>query len=238
MDKNFIKFLSFFILSSKKRKIFRSKFINKQENFLFVQTNLAIKYGYKNCFIDPSSQIYLYNKDKKNLIMSENCWIGGNCVIAAGIAKIKFGHNVIIAGRSVLLTNSHNYRADTCLPYDRGNVSRPIEIEDCVWVGMGATILGGVKIEKGAIVGAGSVVTKSVPQCAIVAGNPAKIVGWRNKEIFYKLYNTNAFEEINKINYDDDYEILVNKFNPYLSGASFSQNPCGSRERNSAEPQK
>ena len=40
----------------------------------------------------------------------------------------------------------------------------------------------GVKIEDGAIIAMGSVVSKSVPKCAIVGGNPARIIGWRNKE--------------------------------------------------------
>ena len=50
-----------------------------------------------------------------------------------------------------MLSSIHNYKTDKCIPYDRGNICRPIQIEDCVWVGMGCTILGGVKIEKGAI---------------------------------------------------------------------------------------
>lgn len=54
-----------------------------------------------------------------------------------------------------------------------------ILIENDVWIGHGATILGGVTIHNGAVVGAGAVVTKDVPPYAIVAGNPAKIVKYR-----------------------------------------------------------
>lgn len=207
MNKNIIKFLSFFILSSKKRKSFRQRFTTPEGNL-----NLAEEFGYKNCYIHPSTVLV----GKENLSMNENCWIGGNALIAAGKAKIKFGHNVIIAERCVLLTNNHNYKAKTCLPYDRGNISRPIEIEDCVWIGMGATILGGVKIEKGAIIGAGAVVTKSIPKCAIVGGNPAKIIGWRDEKTFDKLYSSKKFEELKEINPLNDYEIVENKFNDYL----------------------
>ena len=53
---------------------------------------------------------------------------------------------------------------------------RPIVIEDKVWIGINSTILPGIKIGYGAIVGAGSVVTKNVPALAIVAGNPARVI--------------------------------------------------------------
>ena len=55
-------------------------------------------------------------------------------------------------------------------------------IENDVWIGAKSTIMSGVKIHNGAVVGAGSVVTKDVPPYAIVAGNPAKIVKYRFNE--------------------------------------------------------
>jgi len=57
-----------------------------------------------------------------------------------------------------------------------------IIIENDVWIGATATIMSGVKISNGAVVGAGSVVTKDVPPYAIVAGNPAKVVKYRFTE--------------------------------------------------------
>lgn len=53
---------------------------------------------------------------------------------------------------------------------------RPVVLEDRVWVGINATILPGVRIGYGAIVGANSVVTKDVPPMAVVASNPARII--------------------------------------------------------------
>ncbi len=219
MKKIMIRFLACFIPNSNSRRKFRHRFLSKRfseaeslaKNSVDA-SNSASRYGFKDCYIFISTEIY----GCENLSMGRNCWIGGNCLIAAGNAKIKFGHNVIIAGRCVLLNNSHNYRSDKCLPYDRGNISRPIEIEDCVWIGMQAIIMGGVKIEKGAIVGAGAVVTKSVPKCAIVAGNPAKIIGWRDEKVFDKLYNMGRFEELSKIDKDEYYEIVENKFKKFL----------------------
>ena len=66
---------------------------------------------------------------------------------------------------------------------DWSNVkSAPIHIKDGAWIGFGSAILKGVTIGKGAIVGSKSVVTRDVPDNAIVAGNPARIVGYTNEQ--------------------------------------------------------
>ena len=96
-------------------------------------------------------------------------------------AYTKFGQQCII------MTTEHNYKSDTRTPYDHRDVARPVEIGKNCWIGLRSIILGGIKIEDGAIVGAGSVVTKSVPKCAIVAGNPARIVGWRDIKEYERL---------------------------------------------------
>lgn len=66
----------------------------------------------------------------------------------------------------------------------QGNLPKSeLEIKDDVWIGTRAIILGNVRtIGTGAIIGAGSVVTKPVPDYAIVAGNPARIIRYRTKE--------------------------------------------------------
>jgi galactoside O-acetyltransferase len=55
-------------------------------------------------------------------------------------------------------------------------IRKPVKIEDKVWIGFNSIILKGVTVGEGAIVGAGSVVTKDVPPYTIVAGNPARII--------------------------------------------------------------
>lgn len=57
-----------------------------------------------------------------------------------------------------------------------GRSTRPIVIEDKVWIGIGATVLPGVRIGYGAIVGANSVVTHDVPPMTVVGGNPARFI--------------------------------------------------------------
>lgn len=86
--------------------------------------------------------------------------IGNDVVISAGAMLVAAGLDPRTFGREQL----PEY-ADT-----------PIRIADRVWIGAGAIVLGGVSIGKGAIVGAGSVVTRDVPDHVIVAGNPARVV--------------------------------------------------------------
>ncbi|HVM29289.1 MAG TPA: acyltransferase [Candidatus Limnocylindria bacterium] len=62
-------------------------------------------------------------------------------------------------------------------PNGRGRAARPIDIGDNVWIGARAIVLGGARIGEGAIIGAGAVVDFEVEPFAIVAGNPARVVG-------------------------------------------------------------
>lgn len=86
--------------------------------------------------------------------------------------------DVQIAANVQHLSNNHD-------PYDRQILTcKPIRICRGVWIGAGATVLPGVTIGKHAIVGAASVVTKDVPDYAVVAGNPARVIKMLDKEKF------------------------------------------------------
>ena len=66
-------------------------------------------------------------------------------------------------------------------------IGKKVVIDDYAWICARAIILPGIKIGKGAIVGAGCVVSKNVDDYEIVAGNPQRIIGYRSKDLSYKL---------------------------------------------------
>ncbi|HHQ4902893.1 TPA: acyltransferase, partial [Aeromonas veronii] len=88
---------------------------------------------------------------------------------------------------------SHNYKSMNYIPYGENDedLLGTITIDDHVWIGLGVTILKGVYIGEGAVIAAQSVVTKNVDAYSIVAGNPAKIIGHRDVELFLRLKKDN-----------------------------------------------
>jgi maltose O-acetyltransferase len=105
-----------------------------------------------------------------------NSRINRDCMIDVR-GGVTIGDNVSISPQVAISTAAHS-------AVDRGfRVEiRPVAIEDNVWIGMRATILGGVTLGRGSVVAAGAVVTKDVPPLTIVAGVPAKPVGMRPEE--------------------------------------------------------
>ncbi len=102
-----------------------------------------------------------------------------NKVILDGRGSIKIGKYSIIGFESILLTSTHNYASNNIPIVKQGMFHAPIEICEDVWVGTRVTILPGIRIGKGAIIGANALVTKDVPPRAIVGGVPARIIKYR-----------------------------------------------------------
>lgn len=100
---------------------------------------------------------------------------------------VKIG-NYFHPGRGLtIFSTNHNYNSIKSIPYDEKVIIAPVKIEDYVWCGSNVTIVPGVNIGEGAIIGAGAVVTKDVPNYAIVGGNPATILKYRDIETFKQL---------------------------------------------------
>lgn len=85
------------------------------------------------------------------------------------------------------MLGSHDYKYGDKIPYGTHYMRKEVVIDDFVWLGSDVIISGNVHIGEGAIVAIGSVVVKDVPPCAIVGGNPAKIIKYRDIEQFNKL---------------------------------------------------
>ena len=93
---------------------------------------------------------------------------------------IEIGDNCLIGPNVVLRTSNHVF-SDRNVPIrEQGHIPGRIIIRDDVWIGANVVLLPDVSVGRGAIIGAGSVVTKNVDDYAIVAGVPAKQIGSRN----------------------------------------------------------
>ncbi|MDP6155078.1 MAG: acyltransferase [Candidatus Thermoplasmatota archaeon] len=100
--------------------------------------------------------------------------------IGGGENYIKVGNGTGLGAFTVLMTRFHQYRRKDVRFTKQGPVEgKPIIIGDDCWIGIRSIIMPGVTVGKGAVVGAGAVVTKSVQPYKVVAGNPAKIIGER-----------------------------------------------------------
>jgi len=134
--------------------------------------NFVNLYG---CSIGDGSKIGSYVEVQKNVSIGKNCKISSHTFICEGV---EIEDNVFI-GHGVMFTNDLYPRATTIdgsMQTEQDWKVIPTYIRKNASVGSGVTILAGIEIGQNAIVGAGSVVTKSVPANAIVAGNPAKVI--------------------------------------------------------------
>lgn len=105
--------------------------------------------------------------------LNADCWIGNDTIL---------GNDVMMGPEIVILSGSHNFVRDDIPMREQGAPPRrPVRIGDDVWVGTRSIILPGVNVGSHSIIGAGSVVTKDVPELAIVGGNPAKVIKYRNE---------------------------------------------------------
>lgn len=131
--------------------------------------------------IGRKSQIDMgqYTLAPGKILIGNNSHINQGCLLD-GRGVITIGNNVSISHRVQIMTGTHDIQSKDF----RGYV-KPVSISDYTFIGIGATVLGGIKIGKGAVVCGGAVVTKSVPDFAVVAGVPAKIIGQRNHDLDY-----------------------------------------------------
>lgn len=182
---------------SKAKKIFKR---NNPDNF--------VKFGEINSnffYDDIISKKYTVGKNTYGVL---NIRTSGNKQ-----TFLHIGNNCSISGHcTFLLDGNHTSNSLTCYPYkskffpsmphdDDCQTKGGINIEDEVWICDNTLILSGVHIGKGAIVSAGSVVTKNVPPYSIVGGNPAKVIKYRlddkSRELLvnFDIYNLEINEE-------------------------------------------
>ena len=117
---------------------------------------------------------------KENLILGKNIYIGPNpWLILRG--KLFIDDGTIIGPRIKVHTSNHNYESNM-IPYNDEYIIKDVKIGKNVWIGADVTLLPGIQIGDGAIVGACTCVTKDVPPYSIIGGNPGRILKYRNIE--------------------------------------------------------
>lgn len=143
----------------------------------------------KNVLFDPYGS-YTFN----NISIGNDVIIGPGACLWASDSSINIGNKVMLGPNVIMMGGNHNTSIIGKYMFDvkekNGSDDGPIFIDDDVWIGAGAIILKGVKINRGSIVAAGAIVTKNVDSFSIVGGNPAKVIKkrWSDEEIRTHLY--------------------------------------------------
>lgn len=131
----------------------------------------------KNVRIERQVTIWLSNNpgSQGDLSIGTGTFVGRDSYLGAYF-PVRIGKDVMIGAGTYITSGNHRFDRRDLPMNQQGFTGAPIIIEDDVWVGAHVVILPGVKIEKGAIVAAGSVVTKSIPAFQIWGGVPAKFI--------------------------------------------------------------
>ncbi len=118
----------------------------------------------------------------KNIFIGDRVIINMNCTFVDN-NRIEIGNNVLIASNVQIYTATHSTNANERIRNDAGKSDEfcityalPVRIEDNVWIGGGAILLPGVTIGRNTTIGAGSVVTRSIPANCVAVGNPCKVI--------------------------------------------------------------
>lgn len=151
---------------------------------LLIYTLAGIKIG-KGSRIHTGARFF----NPVNIKIGKGTIIGDN-VFLDGRDTLVIGDHVDIASQVMIYNSEHDINSQDFAP-----VSAPVWIGDYVFIGPRSIILPGVKIGKGAIIGAGAVVTKDVEEFKIVGGVPAQVIGERKtKDLHYKLGRARLFQ--------------------------------------------
>jgi carbonic anhydrase/acetyltransferase-like protein (isoleucine patch superfamily) len=147
------------------------------------------EYAYLHCLSARGVRFGSYSSVGRNLWLScgrssaspgyfelgDYSFIGPNAVMGAG-GPIVIGSHVQIGPNVILVAENHMFSDPTRLIDEQGVSHEGICIEEDCWIGAGVTIVDGVRIGRGSVVGAGAVVSRSIPRYSVAIGVPARVV--------------------------------------------------------------
>lgn len=126
--------------------------------------------------LTPRSRcVFATRSSSAEIRVGRDCGFTGSVLVAA--RAIEIGDRVYLGSNTTIMDTDFHALSPRARAQGEQGESRPVRIEDDVFVGTQALILKGVTVGRGAVVGAGAVVTRDVPPFSIVAGNPARVVG-------------------------------------------------------------
>lgn len=144
----------------------------------YVRPN-PLKLGYfgKNAALGIPADL----KKPENIFLYDNARIGRrSTILTMGDSKFVMKRGCLTAEGLVVITSNHRQKIGQFLSGgNEDNEYHDVIVEEDVWIGMNVTLLSGVTVGRGAIIGASSVVTKSIPPYAVAVGNPAKVIKFK-----------------------------------------------------------
>lgn len=134
--------------------------------------------------LGSNSQIYsIHTVEPYNVSIGHHTYINRGCELITTQSRVDIGNYVIIGPNVTFVAQNHSFAAwDKPMILDGKYQAAKITVHDDVWIGANAIILAGVTVNRGSVIAAGAVVTKDVPEFAIVGGVPAKLIKYRFPE--------------------------------------------------------
>lgn len=157
-----------------------SLFVSRAKNST-ISIGRGCRFMSKECgnLIGLNHRCMLSTVDSAKLVIGDRCSFSGVALRCFG--DITLGDNVRVGANTTIISG------DAHQDDPRAGKDKPINIEDNVWIGSNVMILKGVTIGRNSVVGAGSIVTKSIPENVVAAGNPCKVVKPLNEETIKRL---------------------------------------------------